>query len=470
MALITLIFKRLSVPIAPHKTVGPVTILEYLGIELDTVKMEARLPHDKLSRIAALIQSFLSRTTCTKRELLSLLGHLNFACRVIIPGRTFISRLIEISKGARKLHYRIHLTAESRLDLRMWHRFLSSWNGVSMFLDSHATRASAIQLFTDASGIGFGGYFQRQWFNARWPPHLKLDANHDTLPPSGSLGQCDTLPTTLQHNVQLNRVAATFKQAALGTRTIESYATGVRSWVQFSARYGTHVQMSHYPPISEDLLIYFIVHCATHLHLKYSTIKVYLAGIRHHYIMAGLPNPLTSTNNQPHLRLQYTLRGIQRLQGPSSRPRLPITFDILRQLCSLLRSTVYGPYLDLLLESAFVLAFFGFLRCSEFTCSGRSFNPAYNLCVRDLNVQTDTQGYPDALSVNIKASKTDQMRRGFKLRLFATKSTICPVTTIHRFLRVRRQMCSSPQEPLFILPERVPLNRETFTALLRSLL
>ncbi|XP_070550754.1 uncharacterized protein [Ptychodera flava] len=186
--------------------------------------------------------------------------------------------------------------------------------------------------------------------------------------------------------------------------------------------------------------------------------------------MAGLPNPLTSTNNQPHLRLQYTLRGIQRLQGPSSRPRLPITFDILRQLCSLLRSTVYGPYLDLLLESAFVLAFFGFLRCSEFTCSGRSFNPAYNLCVRDLNVQTDTQGYPDALSVNIKASKTDQMRRGFKLRLFATKSTICPVTTIHRFLRVRRQMCSSPQEPLFILPERVPLNRETFTALLRSLL
>ncbi|XP_070550755.1 uncharacterized protein [Ptychodera flava] len=180
MALITHIFRRLSVPIAPHKTVGPVTILEYLGIELDTVKMEARLPHDKLSRIAALIQSFLSRPTCTKRELLSLLGHLNFACRVIIPGRTFISRLIEISKGARKLHYRIHLTAESRLDLRMWHRFLSSWNGVSMFLDFHATRASAIQLFTDASGIGFGGYFQGQWFNARcWPPHLKLDANRE---------------------------------------------------------------------------------------------------------------------------------------------------------------------------------------------------------------------------------------------------------------------------------------------------
>ncbi|XP_070581563.1 von Willebrand factor-like [Ptychodera flava] len=194
--------------------------------------------------------------------------------------------------------------------------------------------------------------------------------------------------------------------------------------------------MSHYPPISEDLLIYFIVHCATHLHLKYSTIKVYLAGIRHHYIMAGLPNPVTSINNQPQLRLQYTLWEFNGARTIVTSPAT-ITFDILQQLCLLLHSTVYGPYLDLLLESVFVLAF---LAC--------------NLCVRDLNVQTDTQGYPDALSVNIKASKTDQMRRGFKLRLFATKSTICPVTTIHRFLRVHRQMCSLPQELLFILPER----------------
>ncbi|CAG2187989.1 unnamed protein product [Mytilus edulis] len=38
MALMMMIFKRLNVPIAMHKTVGPVTCLEYLGIILDSEK------------------------------------------------------------------------------------------------------------------------------------------------------------------------------------------------------------------------------------------------------------------------------------------------------------------------------------------------------------------------------------------------------------------------------------------------
>ena len=48
MALLTLIFISLGIPIAPHKTIGPVTCIEYLGIILDSKHMEARLPNDKL--------------------------------------------------------------------------------------------------------------------------------------------------------------------------------------------------------------------------------------------------------------------------------------------------------------------------------------------------------------------------------------------------------------------------------------
>lgn len=55
MALLTMIFNRLNNPIAPHKTVGPTTCLEYLGILLDTVKMEARLPEEKIIRIANIL-------------------------------------------------------------------------------------------------------------------------------------------------------------------------------------------------------------------------------------------------------------------------------------------------------------------------------------------------------------------------------------------------------------------------------
>ncbi len=41
MALVMMIFKRLNVPIAAHKTMGPLTCIEYLGIILDTDKLEA---------------------------------------------------------------------------------------------------------------------------------------------------------------------------------------------------------------------------------------------------------------------------------------------------------------------------------------------------------------------------------------------------------------------------------------------
>ena len=103
MNLIVNIFRSLGVPIAPHKTVGPVTQLEYLDIELDTVSMQARLPDDKLHHMRALVETFLGLSKCFKRELLSLLGHLQFASRVIVPGRSFVSRLLEAAQGVREL-------------------------------------------------------------------------------------------------------------------------------------------------------------------------------------------------------------------------------------------------------------------------------------------------------------------------------------------------------------------------------
>ena len=39
------------------------------------------------------------------------------------------------------------------------------------------TPSPDLELYTDAaSSIGFGGYFNGQWFQGRWPPHLQLDS------------------------------------------------------------------------------------------------------------------------------------------------------------------------------------------------------------------------------------------------------------------------------------------------------
>ena len=72
MAILTMVFNKLGLPLSVKKTAGPSKVLEYLGVILDSEQMEARLPLDKLRRITDAVNSFQSRTSCTKRELLSL--------------------------------------------------------------------------------------------------------------------------------------------------------------------------------------------------------------------------------------------------------------------------------------------------------------------------------------------------------------------------------------------------------------
>jgi hypothetical protein len=113
MGLTTMIFNRLNIPLATHKTLGPTICLEYLGIILDKEKLEARLLQDKVNRICEFIKIILHKYSCTKRELLQLLGHMNFATIVIIPGRSFVSYLIELSTSVKELHYYVHINKES---------------------------------------------------------------------------------------------------------------------------------------------------------------------------------------------------------------------------------------------------------------------------------------------------------------------------------------------------------------------
>ena len=88
---------KLGVPLALDKLLGPSTVLPFLGIELDTATMELRLLADKLYNLQSLIKSWQGRKSCTKRELLSLIGHLQHAGKVVKPGRTFVIALQYIS-------------------------------------------------------------------------------------------------------------------------------------------------------------------------------------------------------------------------------------------------------------------------------------------------------------------------------------------------------------------------------------
>ena len=163
----------LGVPLSDEKTIGPLTKIEFLGIDLDSITFQASLPKEKLDRISLLISNFLEIPSCSKQQLLQLLGHLNFATRIIPQGRSFISHLLHLAASVPSLHHQVSLDLECRIELRLWHLLLSNWNGISFFYNDFYSSPEDLQLFTDAApSVGFGGYYQGRWFADKWPAEL----------------------------------------------------------------------------------------------------------------------------------------------------------------------------------------------------------------------------------------------------------------------------------------------------------
>ena len=175
MSIMLQVCEVMGIPVTTEKCEGPATCITFLGIMLDSSLQQLRLPPEKLQDISSLIKSWLGKRRANKRELLSLIGKLSFAAKVVPAGRLFLRRLIQLSTTVRKLHHHIHLNPEARADLRWWNSFLPSWNGTSMFIAPEWKDADSFQLYTDASGsFGFGAYLDGAWFRGDWQPHQQL--------------------------------------------------------------------------------------------------------------------------------------------------------------------------------------------------------------------------------------------------------------------------------------------------------
>ena len=165
----------LGIPVATEKVEGPLTVLTFLGLELDSITQEIRLTQGRLAEILTELEKWQNRKKATKRELLSLIGKLAFAARAVPAGRLFLRRLIQLSTKVGRLHHHIRLNQDAKLDITWWQSFLPSWNGKAFFLEQNTTSASDLSLYTDASGThGCGAYYHGAWFHYSWQPHQQL--------------------------------------------------------------------------------------------------------------------------------------------------------------------------------------------------------------------------------------------------------------------------------------------------------
>ena len=169
MLTFTSMCSTLGVPLAPEKTVGPVQTIQYLGLEINAVRKQIRVPPSKVSTTCQQIRDLLSKRKATLATVQSLLGSLNFLCKAIAPGRAFLRRLIALTCGLKKPHHTVRISKGARLDLLLWLQLLVHFNGVSAFLGQQWESNEVVDLFTDAAaGVGFGAYFKGKWLQGRW--------------------------------------------------------------------------------------------------------------------------------------------------------------------------------------------------------------------------------------------------------------------------------------------------------------
>ncbi|XP_071169413.1 uncharacterized protein [Mytilus edulis] len=368
-------FKELGIPLSAKKTEGPCVVLEYLGITLDTSKMEARLPREKIVRIIEIIDSFICGSCTTYSWHTKFNSRFNFS---LSDG--------EISKA-----------------------------GTKSRSDTHTLSSSSS--FDD----GLTKQVEELW------------------------------------------------EASLCISTRKTYNSGFLCFNTFMAMTNQN-HINSVPIIDEDCLIYFVTYCKNSLKLAHATIKVYLAGIRHNYLRIGHPDPLTNC-----ARLECILRGIKKSQNNVKQKRLPITSQILKQLCCMLKQGVFSPFVDLMLQCSFNLAFFGFLRCGEFTYSSKI---ARQDTLLIQNIDLDIKEPKSVLTgptpfqnftVHLNSSKCDPFREGINITIFEN-DIFNPVDLMRRYLQVRKNYGARPDSYLFVHDEynNAPLSRDTFISLLRE--
>ncbi|KAK6170386.1 hypothetical protein SNE40_018795 [Patella caerulea] len=164
--------EEIGVPIAHEKTVGPVTTLTFLGLEIDTVKTVIRIPTNKTQNLISLLQLYSKRKKITLKNMQSLAGSLNFLCKAIRPGRAFIRRFYDAMIGIKKQFHFIRINDGLKQDMLIWLEFLTDFNGQVYFPELIWSSSEVLQLFTDSAGrydLGCGAYLSGQWTYFQWP-------------------------------------------------------------------------------------------------------------------------------------------------------------------------------------------------------------------------------------------------------------------------------------------------------------
>ena len=132
--------------------------------------------------------------------------------------------------------------------------------------------------------------------------------------------------------------------------------------------------------------------------------------------------------------LEQVLKGVKG-QFVKKKQRLPMTLDLLLKMKKVW-SKEPSKLDNIMLWAASCVCYFSFLRSGEITIpSEAAYDKAVHLNMEDIVV--DNVVNPSTVKVVMKASKTDQFRKGVDIYLGRTHNELCPVEVILAYIACR---------------------------------
>ena len=89
---------------------------------------------------------------------------------MVAPGRTFCRRLFDAVSELDDLDTPSPLSPAAIDDILWWHTCIEAWNGRALLVSPTWQKPTDLELFTDASDLGFGVVFGPDWAYGRWDP------------------------------------------------------------------------------------------------------------------------------------------------------------------------------------------------------------------------------------------------------------------------------------------------------------
>lgn len=166
------LLRSLGWAIAWPKVVGPSQIITFLGIEMDSIAMQIRLPMDKVNNYLELLRVFLGRSRASQRQLQQLAGKLSYASHVVKGGSIYLQRVLDLLRSVRRPQHKIRLGDEFKKDIHWWLTLLKISNSTPI----QQRDKPIVEIVTDASQSGAGMISRTDWAYVDWKndlPHMQ---------------------------------------------------------------------------------------------------------------------------------------------------------------------------------------------------------------------------------------------------------------------------------------------------------